>query len=271
MSTFQSFTLVHSFLIFIFFHSTDNFKAVYQRAKAHAALLNEGEAQRDFAAAEKLNPKFKPFVRQELKKLAENIRAMHARQNKTYWDTTKDKWGPGGGETKSAARKKSVKCAQKATDEKTTADQKTEATEVQEKKRSEEHRLTETEGDDAVTEKNPNEKKEQSNKEPECRRTSEEGLDKGSTETNVAPEAGLGAPDNHAADKDSDPPATGSGKDNVVSRRSSRDKGRKKVKCQSSDAPNPRRTRANKKASSGEGGPIRADQHGNVCGSKSHN
>uniref|UniRef100_A0A3B5MKT0 Aryl hydrocarbon receptor interacting protein like 2 n=1 Tax=Xiphophorus couchianus TaxID=32473 RepID=A0A3B5MKT0_9TELE len=55
-----------------------NFKATYQRARAHAALCNEDEARRDFATVEKLDPKFKPFVQKELKILGENIRKMHA-------------------------------------------------------------------------------------------------------------------------------------------------------------------------------------------------
>ncbi|CAF87986.1 unnamed protein product, partial [Tetraodon nigroviridis] len=48
-----------------------NFKATYQRARAHAALCHEDEARRDFDMVEKLDPKFKPFIRQELKKLGE--------------------------------------------------------------------------------------------------------------------------------------------------------------------------------------------------------
>ncbi|XP_019718860.1 aryl-hydrocarbon-interacting protein-like 1 [Hippocampus comes] len=72
-----------------------HFKALYQRARAHAALCNEEEARKDFAAVEKLDPQFKPVVRQELKKLGENLRSMHAHQNKTYWLATQEKWGPG--------------------------------------------------------------------------------------------------------------------------------------------------------------------------------
>nr|XP_061786537.1 aryl-hydrocarbon-interacting protein-like 1 isoform X1 [Nerophis lumbriciformis] len=74
-----------------------HFKAVYQRARAHSALCNADQARRDLAAVEKMDPKFKPFVRQELKKLGENIRCRHAHQNKTYWDATREKWGPGKG------------------------------------------------------------------------------------------------------------------------------------------------------------------------------
>nr|XP_057932017.1 aryl-hydrocarbon-interacting protein-like 1 isoform X2 [Doryrhamphus excisus] len=74
-------------------HHQGHFKAVYQRARAHAALCNEEEARRDLAAVEKQEPTFKSFVRQELKKLGENVRSMHAHQNKTYWDATQEKWG----------------------------------------------------------------------------------------------------------------------------------------------------------------------------------
>lgn len=72
-----------------------NFKAMYQRARAHAALCNEEEAQRDFDMVEKLDPNLKPIIRQELKKLSEAMRTKHTCQKKTYWDTTQEKWGPG--------------------------------------------------------------------------------------------------------------------------------------------------------------------------------
>ncbi|KAM9795125.1 aryl-hydrocarbon-interacting protein-like 1 [Neosynchiropus ocellatus] len=82
-----------------------NFKAVYQRAKAHVALCNEDEAKRDLARVEQLDPKFKPFVRQELKKLGECLRTNHANQKKTYWDTTQEKWGPGGSKARKTLNK----------------------------------------------------------------------------------------------------------------------------------------------------------------------
>uniref|UniRef100_A0A8C6SY78 Aryl hydrocarbon receptor interacting protein like 2 n=1 Tax=Neogobius melanostomus TaxID=47308 RepID=A0A8C6SY78_9GOBI len=83
-----------------------NFKAIYQRARAHAALFNEDEARKDFAIVEKLDPKFKPFVRQELKMLGESLRTMHSSQNKNYWATTQEKWGPDGSKAKAAAAAK---------------------------------------------------------------------------------------------------------------------------------------------------------------------
>lgn len=106
---------------------TGNFKAVYQRARAHAALGNEGEARRDFDMVEKLDPQFKPIIQQEMKKLGERLRSMHASQNKTYWDTTQEKWGAGGIKAKQAERKK--KFSQKATEGKTETVQETEKSE----------------------------------------------------------------------------------------------------------------------------------------------
>ncbi|CAI5652568.1 uncharacterized protein LOC100702800 [Oreochromis niloticus] len=230
-----------------------NFKAVYQRARAHAALCNEDEARRDFDTVEQLDPKFKPFVRQELRKLGQRMCSMHARQNKTYWDTTQEKWGHGGTKANSAARKKNVKFPPKAKEGKAkadiNADKKTEDTKSQEMESSEKCPPVETEEvDDAETGKNPDVKAEQGNKEPERGRASGEGLDNESIEKAVVHEAGLGVPDNQATDKDRDPAPASSGKDNAVSKRSVRDKARKKVKCQSSAATQPKRTNSGNKA-----------------------
>ncbi|XP_030621328.1 aryl-hydrocarbon-interacting protein-like 1 [Chanos chanos] len=70
----------------------DNLKAVYQRARAHSALCNEEEARQDFTKLTHLDPKFKPIVKEEMKKLGENIRAKHVREKKNYWTTTQEKW-----------------------------------------------------------------------------------------------------------------------------------------------------------------------------------
>ncbi|GAA6223027.1 uncharacterized protein LOC108872548 isoform X1 [Lates japonicus] len=232
-----------------------NFKAVYQRARAHAALCNEDEARRDFEMVEKLDPKFKPFVRQELKKLGERVRTMHTRQNKTYWDTMQERWGPGGSKTKRAGRKKNIKFAQKATEEKAEADKKTEERKIEERESSEKPAPAGREGgDDAEAEKSPDVKEEESNKELGSGRVSEEGLDNENIESAVVHEYGQGAPDNRARDKDSDPAPTGTGKDNVASKRSACDKGRKKVKCQSSAAPGPSRTSQGNKATNDKTG-----------------
>lgn len=241
---------IHVYSLFSYF--TGNFKAVYQRARAHAALCNGDEARRDFSMVERLDPQFKPIVRQELKKLCENIRVMNARQNKTYWDMTQEKWGPHGSKAQSAARKKNVKFSQKAADEKTKAGKKTEDGRSKEKESSEKGAPAEREAaDDTETEKNPDVKAEQSNKEPECGKARREGIDNENTERVVVHEAGPGAPDNRATDKDSGPAPTSSGKDNVASKRSARDKARKKVKCQSQAAQDPGRTSSGNKATGG--------------------
>lgn len=159
----------------LYFVYLGNFKAVYQRARAHAALFNEDEARRDFDMVEKLDPKFKPFIRQELKKLGESMRHMHIRQNKTYWDTTQEKWGPGGSRDQGAERKKIF--SQKATKEKSEADKKTQDSE-EHKESSEPPPSAEiVRVDDAETEKPPDVKAEQCNKELGNMRVSAEGSD----------------------------------------------------------------------------------------------
>ncbi|KAM9356677.1 uncharacterized protein ABDE67_004257 [Symphorus nematophorus] len=220
-----------------------NFKAVYQRAQAHAALCNEDEAQRDFNMVEKLDPRFKPFVKQELRKLAERMRQVHANENKTYWDTTQEKWGPDGSKAKGAARKK--KYSQKAIE----ADKKTEV-----KESSEKPAFAETEGvHGAGTKKNPDVKAEQSNKEPESGSASRKGLDNENMESIEVHEDGQGAADNGATVKDSDPASTSTGEDNVLSKRSASDKAGE-VKCQSSAAPDLSRASQEDKASSDKTG-----------------
>ncbi|KAB5571166.1 hypothetical protein PHYPO_G00221970 [Pangasianodon hypophthalmus] len=70
----------------------DNLKAIYQRARAYSALYNEDKARQDFFRAEHLDPKLKPIVKQELKKLGENLRAKHVSENKNYWASSQEKW-----------------------------------------------------------------------------------------------------------------------------------------------------------------------------------
>ncbi|KAG7517237.1 hypothetical protein JOB18_002087 [Solea senegalensis] len=175
---------------------------------------------------EKLDPKFKPLVRQELKKLGERIRNMHAHQNKTYWDMTQEKWGAGGSETKTAAREKHIECVQKTSEEKT-EESKTKGEESSEKPEAK---------DDAATEEIPDVKAKHS-KQLESGAASEEALDNENLERTVDAGRGEGAPDNRAQDTDSDPAAsTGTDGDSVASRRSACDTGTEKVKCQSSAA-----------------------------------
>lgn len=152
-----------------------NFKAVYQRARAHAALCNEDEARRDFDMVEKLDPKFKPFIRQELKKLGESMRHMHTHQNKTYWDTTWEKWGPGGSRDQGAERKKIF--SQKATDEKSEPDKKTQYSEEHKESSESPPSAERVRVDDADTAKPTDLKAEQCNRELANMRVSAEGSD----------------------------------------------------------------------------------------------
>ncbi|XP_034037604.1 uncharacterized protein LOC117520370 [Thalassophryne amazonica] len=206
-----------------------NFKAVYQRARAHAALCHEAEAQRDFAVVERLDASFKPFVCQELKKLGESMRAMHTRQNKTYWDASEEKWGPARSKAKTAvlkARKKKVKSAQQVNDEK--AEMKEDDGETEEKETAEEPATR------AEREENPDVKQDTSrNNETECGRSSGEGLDNENIERVAVQVDEQGAADNRESDTDSKAATTSTGKDNALSKRSSLAKARKKVKCQS--------------------------------------
>lgn len=170
VSIFTSFIALYC----VFSYSTGNFKAVYQRARAHAALCNEDEARRDLDTVQKLDPKFKPFVCQELKKLCERVRTMHVHQNKTYWDMTQEKWGPGGSKGKSAARKKNVK----SSENKSVADKKSEESQNEQQRISEKMSPAETEEEEeAETKGNPDVKAEHGNNVLESGRDSEEGLD----------------------------------------------------------------------------------------------
>lgn len=219
-------------------------------------MCNEDEARRDFGLVEKLDPKFKPFVRQELKQLGENLRTVHARQNKTYWDASMEKWGPGGNKTKRAAGKKNIKLAPKAVEQH--MDKKPESCEVKETETSKADDPAEAE---AATVKSPGLKAEQPNKEPEYWTATEDGSDNENTERVVTPDAGQGVPDNHEAHKDSDGATTCA--DNVASERSACDKGKKKVKRQTDSAANPSRTDSETKATrakTGQGGSVQTNQ-----------
>ncbi|XP_062332515.1 uncharacterized protein LOC134032538 isoform X2 [Osmerus eperlanus] len=214
-----------------------NIKALYQRARAHSALCNEEEARRDFVTVERLDPKFKPIVRQEMKKLGENMRAKHVRQKKTYWDSTQEKWGPGG--TKSSQMQTSK-----------TAGKKMGTKEVEGAKVGRE------EGDigKSVPESAVTAVKEDEAKDKKTEGTLEEEKTKGKVRFSEAvyegeancgenkaesvavlgeTEAGL---NNRAPHEDTSPAPATAAKDNVATRRSGSDKSGKKVKCQSNAA-----------------------------------
>ena len=81
-----------SYALCLSFPLKDNLKAVYQRARAHSALYNEEEARKDFSTVMRLDPKFKPIVQQELRRLGENLRAKHVHSKKNYWTSSQEKW-----------------------------------------------------------------------------------------------------------------------------------------------------------------------------------
>ncbi|XP_060740394.1 aryl-hydrocarbon-interacting protein-like 1 isoform X2 [Tachysurus vachellii] len=70
----------------------DNIKAIYQRAHAYSALCDKDKARQDFFRAEHLELKLKPIVKQDLKKLCENLQAKHLSESKNYWVSSQEKW-----------------------------------------------------------------------------------------------------------------------------------------------------------------------------------
>lgn len=63
---------------------TDNVKAYYKRAKAHAAVWNEREAREDFAKVLELDPSLEPSVTKELKVMEERIRTKDKEEKSRY-------------------------------------------------------------------------------------------------------------------------------------------------------------------------------------------
>lgn len=150
---------------------TGNFKAVYQRARAHATLCNEEAARRDFNTVERLDPKLKPFIQLELKKLCETMRSVHVLQNKTYWDTAQERWGPVGDKTRSTAAAADDANREESSQKSAKADEKIENSEKEHKESSAEtERVADAEVD-------PDVRAEQRIKEAESGRVSAEGLD----------------------------------------------------------------------------------------------
>ncbi|NXU52191.1 AIP protein, partial [Turnix velox] len=64
--------------------STDNAKAYFKRAKAHAAVWNEREAREDFLRVAHLDPSMAAAVKKELKQLGERMRKKHVEDRKRY-------------------------------------------------------------------------------------------------------------------------------------------------------------------------------------------
>lgn len=63
---------------------TDNVKALYKRAKAHAAVWNEREARADFAKVLELEPSLEQSVAKELRIMEEKIRIKDKEEKDRY-------------------------------------------------------------------------------------------------------------------------------------------------------------------------------------------
>lgn len=63
---------------------SDNLKAYYKRAKAHAAVWNEKEARADFAKVLELDPSLESSVAKELRILEERIRTKDKEDKNRY-------------------------------------------------------------------------------------------------------------------------------------------------------------------------------------------
>lgn len=66
------------------FCATDNVKALYKRAKAHAAVWNEREARADFAKVLELEPSLEPSIAKELRIMEEKIRIKDKEEKDRY-------------------------------------------------------------------------------------------------------------------------------------------------------------------------------------------
>lgn len=147
---------------------------MYQRARAHAAQCHEDAARKDFDLVEKLDPKFKPFIQQELKKLGERMRAVHASQHKTYWDTTQEKWR--GSEAKGAERKKIWSEKERETDQKTSESEANKKVEKSEPEQEKEEEKSESEqGKEEKSESEKDEEKSESEQPEEKMNHAEKG------------------------------------------------------------------------------------------------
>ncbi|XP_005741151.1 AH receptor-interacting protein [Pundamilia nyererei] len=70
----------------LLFKYENNVKALYKRAKAHAAVWNETEARADFAKLLELDPSLGPSVAKELKTMEERIRSKQKEEKGRYKD-----------------------------------------------------------------------------------------------------------------------------------------------------------------------------------------
>lgn len=63
---------------------TDNVKALYKRAKAHAAVWNEREARADFAKVLELDPSLEQSIAKEIRIMEEKIRIKDKEEKNRY-------------------------------------------------------------------------------------------------------------------------------------------------------------------------------------------
>lgn len=66
------------------FSVSDNIKALYKRAKAHAAVWNEREARADFAKVLELDPSLEQSVAKELRVMEERLRIKEKEEKNRY-------------------------------------------------------------------------------------------------------------------------------------------------------------------------------------------
>lgn len=62
----------------------DNVKALYKRAKAHAAVWNEREARADFAKVLEFDPSLEQSIAKELRVMEEKIRIKDKEEKNRY-------------------------------------------------------------------------------------------------------------------------------------------------------------------------------------------
>lgn len=70
----------------LWFCFSDCVKAYYKRAKAHAAVWNEKEAQRDFRMVGQLDTTLSSLVHRELKALTERMKEKYWEEKEQFWN-----------------------------------------------------------------------------------------------------------------------------------------------------------------------------------------
>lgn len=75
----------------VFFYFSDCVKGYYKRAKAHAAVWNEKEAQRDYNMVAHLDNTLASLVSRELKALSELMKKKYWEEKEAYWNMLEKK------------------------------------------------------------------------------------------------------------------------------------------------------------------------------------